>query len=78
MMILQHKSRENTNSNSIDLLVFEILIFKLISVYKFQNVPCALGFEVKHSQIFCRSFRTCIIILSMDITINYFGHNNDL
>ena len=32
---------------------------------KFQNVPCALGFEVKHSKCFCRSFRTCIIIISV-------------
>ena len=39
-------------------------------VYKFQNVPCALGFEVKHSKFFYRSFRTCTIILSLDFTIN--------
>ena len=34
------------NSNSVDLLVFQILIFKLILICKFQNVPCPLGFEV--------------------------------
>ena len=37
---------------------------------KFQNVPCALGFEVKHSKIFCISFRTCMIILSMYSLVN--------
>ena len=30
---------------SIGTLVSEILIFKLILICKFQNVPCALGFE---------------------------------
>ena len=43
---------------------------KLTLIYKFQNVPCALGFEVKHSKFFFMSFRACIIILSMDFTIN--------
>ena len=31
-------------------------------MYKFQNVWYALGFEVKHSKCFCRSFRTYIYI----------------
>ena len=35
------------NFNLICPLVSEILIF----ICKFQNVPCALGFEVKHSQL---------------------------
>ena len=38
---------------------------------KFQNVPFALGFEVKHSKIFCIIFRACIIILS--IGFKYLG-----
>ena len=36
------------NFNSIDLLVSEILIFKLILIFKFQNLPYTLGLEVKH------------------------------
>ena len=36
----------------------------------------ALGFEVKQPEFFCTNFRTCIIILGMDFTINkLFGHN---
>ena len=34
-----------------DLLVYEILIFKLILVCKFQNILCALSFEVKYSKL---------------------------
>ena len=34
----------------------------LTLIWKFQNVPSALGFEVEHSKIFCKSFRRCIII----------------
>ena len=41
--------------SSIDLLVSEILISKLILIYKFQNILCALGFEVKHSKVFFKS-----------------------
>ena len=48
--------------NQIDALLSEILVFKLIVIRKFQNVPCALGFEVEQSKIFGVSFRTCIII----------------
>ena len=48
LCILDHINRIE-NFNSIHLLVPEILIFKLISMCKFQNVPCTLGFEVKHS-----------------------------
>ena len=47
------------NCNLIGPLVSLILIFKLILICKFQNVLCALGFEVKYSKFFCRSFRTC-------------------
>ena len=36
------------------------------------NVPSALGFEVKHSKFLCISFRTYIIILSLDFMINKF------
>ena len=39
------------NFNFIDPLVSEILIFKLILLCKFHNVPCAIGFEVKHSKV---------------------------
>ena len=49
---------------------FRNMNFKLILIRRFQNVPHALGFEVKQSKIFCRSFRTCIILLSADFTIN--------
>ena len=56
--------------NSIDLLVSDILIILLISICKFENVSCALGLEVKRSKFFCRSFRTCITILSMNFVIN--------
>ena len=52
------------------MLVSKILIIRLISIRKFQNVPSGLGFEVKHLKILCRSFRGCIIILSMVFTIN--------
>ena len=38
--------------NSINVLVSEILIFREILMCKFQNVPCPLGFEVKHSTYF--------------------------
>ena len=44
------------NMNLIDSLVTEIRIFKFILICKFQNVPCALGFEVKHSNFFCIIF----------------------
>ena len=50
------ESIQDFNSNH--LLISEILIL----ICKFLNVPCALGFEVKHSKFFCRSFRTCTII----------------
>ena len=67
------------NLNLIAPLVSKIWIFKLILIWKFQNVPCALGFEVKHSKIFCISFRACIIILIMGFIINkLFGYNHFL
>ena len=37
---------------------------------KFQNVQCALGFELKHSTFFCWSFREWILILFLVFTIN--------
>ena len=58
------------NSNLIGTLVTEILIFKLILICKFQNVPFSSGFEVKHSKFFCKSFKARILILSMNFTIN--------
>ena len=36
-------------------LISEIRIFKLILICKFQNIPCALGFEVKYLTFFCIS-----------------------
>ena len=68
--ILHHKTEENAKSEFNWSLNFELLAFKLILMFEFQNVPCALGFDVKHSKFVCRSFRTCIIILIMDFTIN--------
>ena len=38
------------NFNSIDLSITEILSFKFILKSNIQNVPCALGFEVKHKK----------------------------
>ena len=58
------------NLNLIGPLVSKLQIFKLILICKFQNVPCTLGFEVIHSEFFCISFRACIIILSLNFTIN--------
>ena len=54
------------NSNLYGPLVSEILIFKLILIFKFHNGLCALGFEAKYSYFFCRSLRTC----TEDFTIN--------
>ena len=42
------KVERTQNLISIDLLVSEILIFKLILICKFENVPCSLGIKVKH------------------------------
>ena len=44
-----------------------------ILIYKFQNITSALHFEIKRSKIFCRRFRTSIIILSVDFTKNKFS-----
>ena len=75
-IIIYFENRERTKFNLIGPLFSEMLIFLLILICKFQNVPCALGFGIKYSKIFCRRFRTCVIILSMKFTvINYFGHN---
>ena len=76
LLFILHQIEKIQNFNSVDVLVAEILFFKLILICKFKNVPCELGFEVKHSKFFCRSFRACIPVLSMDFTIiNYFHHN---
>ena len=70
------------NFNSIAPFVSEIWIFKLILICKFENVPCALGFEVKHSKFFCMNFRARIIYLSWNqylkvlYILNYYGQNN--
>ena len=54
------------NINSTELLISVILIL----ICKFQIVPRALGFEVEDSKFFSRSLKTCLIILSIDFTIN--------
>ena len=69
LYILDFENRKHTKFQSIGPLVSEIF-FKFILKCKFQNVSCTLGFEVKHSKFFCRSFRTCIIVLSIDFAIN--------
>ena len=53
------------NLNLIGPLVSEIWIFKLISICKFQNDPCALGFEVKHSIFFVQ-----VSVIYINIYIN--------
>ena len=40
------------NLNPIDLLLFDILFFKLILMCKFQNVPYALRFEVNNKNFY--------------------------
>ena len=40
------------NFNSTGPLGTEVWVFKLILLCKFQNVPCAVGFDVKHSTFF--------------------------
>ena len=37
--------------------IIVLLCINGLSIYKFQNVPCTLGFEVKHSKIFCTIFK---------------------
>ena len=64
--MLDFQNRTHKNTNLIGPLVAEICLINV----NMQTVPCALGFEVKHSKFFCRSFRTWIIILSMYFTIN--------
>ena len=54
--IIKIERMQNFNS-IIDLLTSDILIFKLILICRFQNVPCALGFDVKHSKNFLYSFQ---------------------
>ena len=48
------------------------MYIKIILIFILQNVPSALGFEVKHSKIFYRRFRTYIIILYTVAHINFF------
>ena len=60
LCILQHSSRENTKFQFNCSISFRDI--KLILMCKFQDIPCTLRFEVKHSKFFCRSFRICIII----------------
>ena len=52
-------SRENTQFQFNWSISFRDI--KLIFMCKFQNVPCALGFEVRHSKFFCRSFTICTV-----------------
>ena len=47
-----------------------------IVISKFQNVPCTSGVEVKHSKFLCRSFRRCIIILSMNFMLTGSGSSS--
>ena len=37
-----------------------LINLQLILLCKYQNVSCAIGYEVKHSNFLCRSFRACI------------------
>ena len=39
-------------------------------IWRAAHGSMCIRFEVKHSKIFCRSFRICIIILNKDFTIN--------
>ena len=57
-------------------LVSEIIIFKLILIRRFQNVPCALGFEVKIRNFSVHVSRACIIILGMPFFKNDYGQSN--
>ena len=41
---------------------------------KFQNILCTLGFKVKHSKIFCNSFRRCIIIWQLRGPAHYWSN----
>ena len=50
------KKENIQNLNLIGPLVSEI-IFKLILIFKFKNVPCALGFEIKHKIFFLCKFQ---------------------
>ena len=55
ILILYNVDFENGEQTKFEFygpLFFEISIFKLILIFKFQNVSCALSFEVKHSKIF--------------------------
>ena len=73
LLCIQHHKIERIHTfNSIDIAYYfpRYSFFKLISICKFQNIPRAFGFEVKHSKFFCINFRTRVIILSMDFMIN--------
>ena len=48
LCILDIYNGDRTKVNSIHLSAFDILIFSLILICIFQNVPCALGFEVNY------------------------------
>ena len=52
LCILDPENREHTNFNSLNYAISKILICKLILTRKFQNVPCAIDFAVKHSKKF--------------------------
>ena len=73
ILILHNLDFENGQHEKFEFnwsISFRDMNFKLILICKFQNVPYALGFEVKYSKFFSISFRACIIFLSMDFIIN--------
>ena len=41
---------------------------------KFQNVPCALDFEAKHSKFFCGNCRRFLSLLGFKTFLNISGH----
>ena len=46
--VLDFENRRNTKFQFNRSTSFRDFIFKLILIFRFQNVPFALGFEVKH------------------------------
>ena len=61
--------------NSVDVLVSEILILKLILICKFQSVPYALDFEVKHSKFSVEHVAYNNQIRKVSINNKYFIEN---
>ena len=67
--MLDFQNRDHTEFQFNWSINFRNIVFKLILICKFQNVLCALNFEVERSNSFCRNFRTRVIILSMNFTM---------